>query len=153
MVRAHPIEGVGVGKFPVASPDYVLQPGTLERTDLVFSSAPKVTHNTYLEVLSETGFPGFLLFMAVILSCLACALKAARSVGSAGTGRHGGTGTRSVPGTGRHVTADFFISEMYSKLLWVVLACARPCSPSRVPSATRRCRRRAALRGSSGAGP
>jgi O-antigen ligase len=122
MVRAHPIDGVGVGNFPVVSPDYVLQPGTLERTDLVFSAAPKVTHNTYLEVLSETGFPGFLLFVGAILSCLACALKAAREWGSRGQADMEALARGLFLGLVGMLTADFFISEMYSKLLWVTLA-------------------------------
>jgi O-antigen ligase len=122
MVRAHPIQGVGVGNFPVASPDYVLQPGTFERTDLVFSSAPKVTHNTYLEVLSETGFPGLLLLMAAILSCLGCALKAARLFGAQGQADMEALARGLFLGLVGMLTADFFISEMYSKLLWVVLA-------------------------------
>jgi O-antigen ligase len=122
MVRAHPITGVGVGQFPVVSPDYALQPGTLERADLVFSSAPKVTHNTYLEVLSEMGFPGFLLFMAAVLSCLGCALKAARLWARRGAAEMEAIARGVFLGLVGMLTADFFISEMYSKLLWVMLA-------------------------------
>lgn len=122
MVRAHPLTGVGVGNFPVVSRDYALQPGTLQRADLVFSSAPKVTHNTYLEVLSEMGFPGFLLFMGAVLSCLACALKAARLWAQRGLADMEAIARGVFLGLVGMLTADFFISEMYSKLLWVMLA-------------------------------
>src|SRR4029077_14691914 len=122
MVRAHPVEGVGVGNFPVVSPDYALQPGTLQRADLVFSSAPKVTHNTYLEVMSEMGIPGFLLFMAVILSSLACGLRAARIWGARGDASMEALARGVFLGLFGMLVADFFISDMFSKLLWVMLA-------------------------------
>jgi putative inorganic carbon (hco3(-)) transporter len=122
MVRAHPLEGVGVGNFPVVSANYALQPGTILRPEFIFSAAPKITHNTYLEILSEMGFPGFLLFMGVIFSCLASALRAARL-----WARRGQTGMEALArgvflGLLGMLVADFFISEMYDKLLWVMLA-------------------------------
>jgi O-antigen ligase len=122
MVHAHPITGVGVGNFPVVSPNYALQPGALLRADLIFSSAPKITHNTYLEVASETGIPGFLLFMAILLSCLGCALKAARLWARQGQPNMEALARAVFLGLVGMLTADFFISEMYSKLLWVMLA-------------------------------
>jgi O-antigen ligase len=122
MVRAHPLEGVGVGQFPEVSADYALQPGTLERADLVFSSAPKVTHNTYLEIMSEDGIPGFLLFMALIGSCLFASLKAARLWAARGDPSMEALARAAFLGLLGMLVADFFISEMYSKLLWVMLA-------------------------------
>ncbi len=122
MLSAHPLGGVGVGNFPVVSRNYVLRPGTLNRTDLVFAHEPKVTHNTYLQVLAETGFIGFLLFAGILISCVTCAWRAAQ--------RWMRTGQRTLEALARGVllgmigiiVADFFISEMYSKLLWTVLA-------------------------------
>jgi O-antigen ligase len=122
MVRAHPMTGVGVGNFPVVSPDYALQPGTLQRADLVFSSAPKITHNTYLEVMSEMGIPGFLLFVAAVGSCLFCALKAARIWSARGDPTMEALARSVFLGLFGMLVADFFISEMFSKLLWVMLA-------------------------------
>ncbi|HEX3911692.1 MAG TPA: O-antigen ligase family protein [Solirubrobacteraceae bacterium] len=122
MVRAHPIEGVGVGNFPIVSPNYALQPGTLQRADLIFSSAPKVTHNTYLEVMSEMGIPGFLLFVSAVLSCLVCALKAASTWARLGERNLEAIARAVFLGLVGMLAADFFISEMYSKLLWVMLA-------------------------------
>lgn len=122
MVRAHPVTGVGVGNFPVVSPNYALQPGALERADLIFSSAPKITHNTYLEIASEMGIPGLLLFLGVLVSCLACALKAARLWARRGQRNLEAIARSVFLGLLGMLVADFFISEMYSKLLWVVLA-------------------------------
>jgi O-antigen ligase len=122
MVRAHPIQGVGVGQFPEVSADYALQPGSLERVDLVFSTAPKVTHNTYLEIMSEDGIPGFLLFMALVTTCLFASLKAARVWAARGDPTMEALARGAFLGLLGMLVADFFISEMYSKLLWVMLA-------------------------------
>ena len=122
MVRAHPITGVGVGNFPVVSPDYALQPGTLVRADLIFSEAPKITHNTYLQVLSEMGFPGLAFFLAAVVSCLACALKAARIWARRGQENMEALARSVLLALLGLLAADFFISQMYSKLLWIMLA-------------------------------
>jgi O-antigen ligase len=122
MVRAHPLDGVGVGNFPVVSADYVLQPGLIKRSELIFSTAPKVTHNTYLEILAEMGFPGLLLFLGIVGSSLLCVLRAARL-----WARRGAVGMEALArgvllGLIGLLVADFFISEMYGKLLWTMLA-------------------------------
>lgn len=122
MVDAHPLGGVGVGNFPVVSRNYALQPGALRRSDLIFSAEPKIAHNTYLQIMAETGVPGLLLFLGIVLACLSCALRAARVWAK----RH----DRTMEALARSLllaligmlVADFFISQMYSKLLWVGLA-------------------------------
>ena len=122
MVRAHPLEGVGVGQFPEVSADYALQPGTLERADLVFSSAPKVTHNTYLEIMSEDGIPGFLLFLALLGSCLAAAPEGGACVGRARGSGDGGSGSCGLPRPARHARRRLLHLRDDSKLLSVMLA-------------------------------
>src|ERR1022692_1495461 len=122
MVDAHPIEGVGVGNFPAASPNYVLQPGVLEEDQLIFSVAPKVTHNTYLQILAEMGFLGLILFLGIVGTSLLCVLRAARL-----WSRRGAVGMEALArgvllGLIGLLVADFFISEMYGKLLWTMLA-------------------------------
>jgi O-antigen ligase len=122
MVQAHPITGVGIGNFQAVSADYVLQPGATTRADLIFSAAPKVTHNTYLEVMAETGVPGLLLFVAAIVTCMACALKAARIWARRAHASAEALARSVFLGLVGMLTADFFISNMFSKLLWVMLA-------------------------------
>jgi O-antigen ligase len=122
MVKAHPVTGVGVGNFQAVSANYALQPGVITRADFIFSSAPKVTHNTYLEIMSETGIPGFLLFMAAIVSCLACALRAARIWVARADPMMEALARGVFLGLFGMLVADFFISDMYTKLLWVMLA-------------------------------
>jgi O-antigen ligase len=122
MVRAHPVTGVGVGNFQAVSANYVLQPGAIRRSDFIFSRAPKVTHNTYLEVMSEVGIPGFLLFIAAIVACLACPLRAARIWARREDVSMEALARGVFLGLVGMLVADFFISDMYSKLLWVMLA-------------------------------
>jgi len=55
----HPIKGVGIGMFINKVGPYIYQ---LEGPHLWRS----VAHNTYIQVLSETGIVGFLLFMALV---------------------------------------------------------------------------------------
>jgi O-antigen ligase len=122
MVQAHPLEGVGVGNFQVLSPDYVLQPGVLMRTDLIFASVPKITHNTYLEVTTEIGIPGLLLFMLIVMGSLACALQAARLWSKRGEVGMEALARGALLALVGMLAADFFISQTYDKLLWTMLA-------------------------------
>jgi O-antigen ligase len=121
-VRAHPVGGVGVGNFQTSTPNYVLQPGAIKRTDLIFSPAPKIAHNTYLQVLAEMGVPGFLLFLGVILVCVSCALRAARIWAQRREVAMEALARALFLALTGLLVADFFISWEYSKLLWVLLA-------------------------------
>lgn len=59
----HPIFGVGPGVFAFAAWD--------ERKAQTGSGGPSlVTHNTYTQVSSETGLPGFFFFVVAIFFCL-----------------------------------------------------------------------------------
>ncbi|HZJ29328.1 MAG TPA: O-antigen ligase family protein, partial [Solirubrobacterales bacterium] len=71
MIEDKPVIGIGSGNFPTSSSDYVLQPGALpDKPDLIYK--PSVAHNIYLEVWSEVGLVGLLLFGGVIFGCLGC---------------------------------------------------------------------------------
>jgi len=122
MVRAHPLNGVGVGNFQAVSKDYVLQPGSVKRSELIFAAVPRVTHNTYLEVASELGIPGLLLFFGFVGSCLVCAMRAARIWARPKDTRMEALARGVFLALIGMLVADFFISEMYSKLLWAMLA-------------------------------
>lgn len=121
MVDAHPVTGVGLGNFPIVSADYVLQPGATQYAQLILSSAPKVTHNTYLQIAAESGIPGALLFITLLVGCLRCALSAARSWSRQGQVSMEALARAVFLGLVGTLVADFFISNMFSKLLWVLL--------------------------------
>ena len=57
----HPIFGVGPGNFPTAAYDESKASGHVRNEWLV-------THNSYTEVSSETGLPGLILFLGIIVS-------------------------------------------------------------------------------------
>jgi O-antigen ligase len=120
MFEDEPIRGIGSGNFPISSIHYLVQPGVIERDDFIIST-PKVAHNTYLQILAELGLVGLALFLTIIGFSMRQALRAARWFG-----RHGDTQMELVS-RGMIValvgilTADFFISEMYGKQLWLML--------------------------------
>jgi O-antigen ligase len=121
MFAAHPIEGVGAGNFSITSVHYLLEPGALTRTDFIIDT-PKVAHNTYLEILAEMGIVGFTLFMAIILICLRCGIRAIRNFGANGNPSMEILTRALVVALIGLLAADFFNSEQFSKALWLLLA-------------------------------
>lgn len=57
MSAAHPLFGVGLRNFMAELPKYA-------------DSTPRVTHNAVLDLLSETGVPGAVLFVSLILAAI-----------------------------------------------------------------------------------
>jgi O-antigen ligase len=121
IVKAHPINGVGVGNFPDTTIDYLLQPGAIG-SSLFIVDKPQVAHNIYLEVLAETGVIGLALFLGIIGSLLWCALRAARIFAEAGDRAMDVLSRAIVVATVGVLATDFFISDQYSKSLWLQLA-------------------------------
>lgn len=143
MTRDHPLLGIGLGNFRVVESRYI--PGNLN-----LLQAPEVlknrlvTHNTYLEVLSELGTIGLALLLGIIAASLATAWR--------GIGLAGGTMIPAslvarglVAGTIALLAAYVFLSGEYEKLLWLLLglltaiptvtraAIARPPAPHNPP--------------------
>lgn len=73
----HPFQGVGLGGFREASAAHVLQPGQLTAVEHIVDK-PKVVHNTYLQLLAETGVIGLVLYLAALLAFLGASWQAAR---------------------------------------------------------------------------
>ncbi len=70
MTIKNPIFGVGPGMFAEAVEDDLRQQG--KRTTFLMS------HNSYTQVSSELGFPGLILFLAVLVSCFKATAAVAR---------------------------------------------------------------------------
>jgi O-antigen ligase len=121
MVDAHPLNGIGAGNFPITSPQYLVQPGSLERSDLILSE-PKVAHNTYLEVLAELGIVGFGLFMAMLVICVGFAWRAIRNFKLSGDAMAEILSRALLIALLALLAADFFVSEQFQKALWLLLA-------------------------------
>jgi O-antigen ligase len=123
MVKAHPVRGIGVGNFQNTAVSYVLAPGTIRRADLLIEK-PKVAHNTYLQVAAELGLVGLALFMFLVLFAIWCALKAAHVFRDKGDARMELLTRGFLVGMIGMLAADFFISEEFSKQLWLILGLA-----------------------------
>lgn len=121
MVEDNPIRGVGVGNFEVQSPRYVLEPGTVYRSDRVIDE-PGYAHNTYLGVLAELGAVGAGLFITVVGFSVGAALSAARRFAATGDWQMEALARALVVALAGVLAADFFVSAETSKVTWLLLA-------------------------------
>jgi O-antigen ligase len=122
IIRAHPVGGVGAGQYVKVSPQYVLEPGLVRHSELIFTTEPKPAHNTYVQVAAELGIPGLILFLSVILGCMRCALRAARIAAARDNVALEALARALFLSIVGMLTALFFISQMHSKILWGLLA-------------------------------
>lgn len=120
MVKAHPITGVGAGNFQTASVHYLLEPGAVYRSDVVLIGG-QVTHNTYLQTAAELGIVGLLLFGSIIVFSLGCAWRGTRNFRDRGDILGEALARSVLVAMIGLLVADFFISEMFSKQLWLLL--------------------------------
>lgn len=121
MVSAHPLNGVGAGNFRVSSIHYLLRPGLTHRADYIVST-PLVAHNTYLQIAAEEGVPAAILFGAILLFSLVAVLRAARNFAAREELDMEILCRGLAVGLVGYLTAMLFISEMYSKILWMLIA-------------------------------
>jgi len=61
VIQKHPLLGIGSGRFSEKARDYA---------ELSHNNIGKVSHNTYLEVLTGSGIAGFICFMGVLVGVL-----------------------------------------------------------------------------------
>lgn len=121
MVEDEPARGVGAGNFPVASIHYLLEPGAIRRDEFIVDE-PKVAHNTYLQILAELGVVGLALFVGILLFSLTCAWRAARRFARVGDLQMELISRAVLVALVAMLAADFFISDHFSKQLWLLLA-------------------------------
>jgi O-antigen ligase len=119
--EANPVKGLGAGNFRVSSRHYLFESGSLTRTDEIIEK-PKVVHNAYLEVAAELGLVGLSLFVAFVAFCLACFVRAGKLFGRLGAPWLQGAAICSALALLGILSANFFISDEYSKQLWVLFA-------------------------------
>jgi O-antigen ligase len=121
MVKANPLLGVGAGNFKARSPEYVLEAGLIRRSDLIVDR-PHVTHNIYLQVLSQLGIVGLVLFVSIIGSSLAATVSAARAFARQKDEQMELIARAVFVGLCGMLVAGFFGSWLFSKALWLLLA-------------------------------
>ncbi len=125
-VQHNPILGVGAGNFSDAGVKYVLEPGTINHSaanyTAYFIDTPTVAHNTYLEVLAEEGIIGAMLFFGVVLLSLGCTYRAAHAFRVGGDEEMELVSYGVLCGLLGFLAASVFLSEEYSKQLYLLLA-------------------------------
>jgi O-antigen ligase len=122
MVEANPVIGVGSGNYTIAERHYLLSaPGSIT-ADQVIIDTPYVAHNVYLHILAELGVIGRVLFLGVVVLSIASAVRAVRIARVRGDETLEVLGRALVMALAGILAADFFVSEQYSKQLWVLLA-------------------------------
>jgi O-antigen ligase len=120
MVEDKPIHGIGVGQFQTSAVHYLLEPGLIDRSDLIVDS-PKVAHNIYLQIQAELGIVGLLTFLTILGFSLRCCLRAARLFERSRDSGMEVVARAVFVGLIGILTADFFASEQFSKQLWLLL--------------------------------
>ncbi|MGH2856088.1 MAG: O-antigen ligase family protein [Solirubrobacteraceae bacterium] len=125
-VQHNTLLGVGAGNFSTAGAHYVFEPGLINHNAVGFTAyfldTPTVAHNTYLEVLAEEGLPGACVFFGLVALCLVCAQRAALRFRAAGDDQLELISYGLLCGTIGFLAASFFLSEEYSKQLYLLMA-------------------------------
>ncbi|MBN1529707.1 MAG: O-antigen ligase family protein [Thermoleophilaceae bacterium] len=119
--KDHPVVGVGLDNYRAYAPRYVSGPGQLTFVNFI-AERPHVVHNVYLQTLVEVGLIGLGLFLAVILSSLAAALRAARRFEARGDFETSALARSVFVGLLAALVASFFISNANGLQIWVLLA-------------------------------
>ena len=121
MSEDQPVTGVGLANFTVRSREYVRRPGALRYVELVVER-PHEVHNTYLQMLAETGVVGLLLFLALAWTAVTSALRAGCTFERTGR-RRLAVASRSVAVASIGLlAAAVFLSLQANATVWVLLA-------------------------------
>lgn len=121
--KGHPIVGVGSGNFVVVESHFALRPGALTRVQYI-TEAPQIVHNTYLQLLAETGVVGLLAFLAAVAGSLWAARLACRRFEAIGRMDYSDLTRAVVLGMMGMLAAIFFITDGEDLRLWVLLGLA-----------------------------
>jgi O-antigen ligase len=117
----HPLVGVGIGNFQVVEAHYVLGAGSISRIAYL-TDVPYFVHNTYLQLLAESGIIGLLGFLLLAGACMRAAWLAAARFDSLGRADYADLARAVLMGTIGMLVALFFITDGNDMRLWVLLA-------------------------------
>ena len=117
----HPITGVGIGAFPVAE-------GTISRLAKVqdYGEGLKwsAAHNSFVQVGAELGFPGLLVFLALLFAGLGRARRAVMLGLAVGDERAAAMGDALAASLVGYMVSGFFLSEGYSVFAYSMIGIA-----------------------------
>jgi O-antigen ligase len=100
-----------------------VRPGATTRADQVVT-LPQPAHNVYLEIWADLGIVGLVLFAGVVAAALRAVLAAIAHLQAAGRRTEELLARTLTVAIVAMLVADFFISDQYSKQLWLLLALA-----------------------------
>lgn len=123
MFKANPVKGVGAANFQNSSVHYLLQPGAIFRSDQIISQ-PAIAHNTYLQTIAELGLVGGAALLAIFGFGVACAWRAAKICARIGEQTIEILSRALIVALAATYAGDFFITNQYSKQLWLLLGLA-----------------------------
>jgi len=121
MWQDNPVAGVGLQAFVDNADGYVRELGSLEFAEFL-TEQPKVVHNTYLELLAETGLVGLILFVAVIAGTLRAAWRAAALFELIGDRAMATLAKSVIAATAAMLASTAFVSGGIDRRFWVLVA-------------------------------
>jgi O-antigen ligase len=121
MAQDHPLLGVGLHNFTAQAGGYVQRPGALRYVDLI-ADRPLLAHNSYLEMLADTGVVGLLLYAGFALACLRAALLAARRFDRDDRDWLAGLSRATTVAIIAMLSASAFLSNATDQRTWLLLA-------------------------------
>jgi putative inorganic carbon (HCO3(-)) transporter len=121
LVEANPVVGVGAGNFPAASVEYILEPGAMTHKGTLIDE-PAVAHNMYLQVLGELGVIGLAMFASILIGSIGAGIVATRRFREGGDSQLAILSAAAVVSLAALLGSYYFLSEEYSKQLWLLLA-------------------------------
>jgi O-antigen ligase len=121
MIDAHPLDGIGIGNFPLRSVDFLVRPGVLHNDSYVVEQ-PLEAHNIYLQLLAETGVVGFLLFAGVVVTALRCCWRAARARSPGRDHDLMVLAEVTLVANVAVLVANFFAPGLFDKQMWLLFA-------------------------------
>lgn len=119
--QEHPVAGVGISDFAAEAHRYVRRPGQLTEAHQIVDR-PHVAHNTYLQVLTELGIVGLVLFVALMAALVAITVGAGRMLRARGQPTLATLAGALLVAQVAWLAALFFISAAGDRRLWVLLA-------------------------------
>lgn len=122
-IEANPVLGVGNDNFALVSRDYLAQPGVTTAAFQIVTD-PHLAHNIYLEIWADLGTVGVLLFAGLVITVLRAGVLAAASFREARRRTEEILARSVVIAIVAMLAADIFLSDLYSKQMFLLLALA-----------------------------
>ncbi len=123
MAEDHPLTGVGLDNFTAEASGYVQQPGSLEWVELI-AEKPLVVHNSFLQLLVDTGPLGLILYVSLVVACLRAALIAAKRFEAQDLDALAGFSRATAVAIIAMVSVSVFLSNAEDRRTWLLLALA-----------------------------